>query len=712
MATIAKKYTSQIDKIKKKVQSAHDYFEENYKRFHEFMKFTFSTSLSQQDVQLLNSLKKPIIEFNILEAYISRLAGEFSKMDPGFKITASEVNEHVDPALLRFLEGHFRALSSKANKDNTKNGIFLDQLGGGFSVVEVYTDYPNERSFNQNIYIKKASDPTMCGFDPLAKEVHKGDGAYAFKLTPHLEDELTERFGSDAIKGMGFTRNYAGFSWSYKNNREKIGLVCEFYSKEYKEEKILQLSNQRVVTQREYDQLLENWEQAEIIAQPPVPIGKSRKAHVSTIVKYTVVENKILDVEKTSYRYLPLVFFDGNSVHVRDTEVGGAHQMTRPLVYNAKDAQRLKNFAGQTLANELENMIQHKWIAPVEGIPEDYKDAYEDPQQATVVMYKAYRDDVPEQPLPAPREVARVPTPPEVTNTFMGSDSLVQSILGSYDAALGINKNELSGKAIMQGAMQSNATSMPFINGFINGWTRVSEICLDLIPKHWVTPRSIPIVLPNGKKDYMIINDQQQEGSISMNFEPHSLEVEVEAGPNFAVQKQIALETLVQLMNASETFNMFINQEGLGILLDNLEIRGIDAIKDKAEEFMQKQKEQQQQAQEMQANQPPPEMIEAQLEEKKLEQKRETDEAKILAGLKSDQLKNAVDTANVAVKNKAADQEFIVEMAKLNGVDDDRMIQQEKVDAENARTAVTLAIDLEKHTSEQEKSLEDVIRGS
>jgi hypothetical protein len=75
---VAKKHTDKLNEIKKNIERAHEYFIKNVNRFNDFMKFVFQTSLSSDDITKLDVLQKPAIEFNILEAMISRLRGEFA----------------------------------------------------------------------------------------------------------------------------------------------------------------------------------------------------------------------------------------------------------------------------------------------------------------------------------------------------------------------------------------------------------------------------------------------------------------------------------------------------------------------------------------------------------------------------------------------------------------------------------------------------------
>lgn len=694
MAVIARKHTTQLDKIKQSVEQAYTYFRPNYERYHQFMRFVYKSTLTEDDLAVLSTLGRPQIEFNMMEAYISRLRGEFSRMEPGFVVRALDGFDNVDPKLLDVLEAHFRSILVDSDNDGFSYDVYTDLLVGGFSVVEVYTDYISEMSMDQKICTQRAFDPTLCGFDPLARKSHKGDGNFCFQLFPKEAEEVEKEWGSDALKGLKYARSFAGFNWSYRSAKKDIVLMCQYDKKEFKKEKITKLSNGRVVSVKHYEELMELWDQAGYIEQPPIPIGKIRESVMETIHRYTFSGAHLVDVQKTNYRMLPLVFFDGNSAILRDNNDSTAEQMTRPYIYNVRDAQRLKNYAGQSLANELENTVEHKFIASVESIPEDYIDAYIDVQKPGTLLYNQFLDGDPNTALTPPREIVRTPIPPQISETFQMSDNLIQGILGSYDAALGIQNNELSGVAIMQGAMHSNAAAMPYTVGFMKGLNRVCQQILDLIPKYYVTPRSIPIVQPDGKRSYEVIN---KIGNPFMNYDPMSLEVKVEAGVNFAVQKQISLETIIQLMQTSESFAAFINTKGLGILLDNIEIRGIEGLRQQATAFMQetaqKQAQMEQMAQQQAQQQLDPKAVmalQAQAEMEKVQQKKEA----VATQAQVDLIKIATDDA---VKNKQADIDLIKVLAEVDNKSFDQAIRQEALDAENARTAVNMAIDVSKH---------------
>lgn len=635
---VAKKHADQLKRIKTNIEKATSYFKNNADRFHEFRKFVFKCQLDDDDLDLLASLQKPQIEFNILNAYISRLCGEFSKQEPSITVR-THYGTPVDPAMIEVIEGHIRNILAESATDSTQYEAYKDSLSGGFSVFKVWTEYVNERSMDQVIRFGRAFEPTMCGFDPLARQPHKGDGRFCYEYYPYTKEEFKEKFPKVDIEKIEYTREAADFSWAYSNDKEDILVVCDYYEKKKSKRKLLKLANGVSLTEEEYIGHLAKWNESGFIQQPPAIVDE-RTTEIEIVHRYRLIGNQVLDHIETNYRYLPFVFVDGDSVLIKESEAGRLSQFTKPYIYHAKGAQRLKNFAGQTLANELENMIQHKFKVAQQALPEqeDYLDAYTNIQQANVLVWNAFANNDPDKPIPEPTEIQRIPTPPEVTNAFQLTDQNVQTILGSYDAALGINDNELSGVAIVEGATQSNAAAMPYVVNYMHALNQVAQIIMDLIPKYFVTPRTIPTQGMDGKKGYKLINHPQGQ---DVMYDANMLNVRVEAGVNFEVQKNRALMQINAMMQSSQMFAMFMN-ENMDILLDNMSFRNVDIVRQRAEIWI----KEQQQARQQQAQQPNPEMIKQQLKMKELEQKGK--QMDIEAIMKEEELK--LEQANIDAK--------------------------------------------------------------
>lgn len=591
----AKIHQEKLGRIKKNIDEGHAYFKENVARYHNFKKWVFKSCLRNTDVDMLRELGWPEMEFNELEAYISRLRGEFSKQAPS--ISVRSIEGEVNPRMVEVIENHMRSIMIDANNDQFENEVYKDTLSGGFSVVKVWTEYVNDHSFNQEIRVGTVFDPTMCGFDPLARLPHKGDGKYCYELYPKLKEEVEREYGIK-IEDMNYRKTSSeGVNWFYENKNEKVVLLADYYEKEPVEKTIVRIATNEVMTLEDYQKLLEQYEEMAEVA--PAEIER-RKTHSHRIVRYKLLGDRVLAHEVIKFKDFPLTFVDGNSAYIRDSEENQTKQMTRPYVYHAIDAQRLKNYAAQAFTNGMASYHTSKFMIPQEGIPEN-DDGWTQPQRQTILTYNHVDKDG--NPIPGPAPVTQAPVPQEYSQAFTQMDSAIQNILGSYDAALGINNNQLSGVAIVEGATQSNASAMPFVMNFMASLNQVAQIVLDLIPKYYTTPRTIPLVSSEGERAYVYLDQNMING---MRKEHHNLGVRVKSSVNFQVQQARAIDQIKSLAQSIPSFGAMINQAGLPVILDNLDIRGIDELKQIAAQFI----EQQQMAQQ----QPNPAAMQAQME--------------------------------------------------------------------------------------------------
>lgn len=641
MPEIAQRHQEQLERIKTSVRRSHEYFKPNYDRYNEFRRFVFESSLTGDEITLLSSLGKPQLEFNILEAYISRLLGEFSKQEPDIEVSADDPDK-ADPMMIKIIDYHLRHTLTDANNMHTRYEVYKDLLSGGFSALKVSTDYTNPMSMHQQINIERCFDPTLCGFDQLARYSHKGDGRFCFELFPKSKEDFEAEYPDIDIEQLSFRRDFAGFNWSYMNDQTKTLIIADYYEKKKKETKIVQLVDKSVITLDKYNKMLDEWSD---FAAPPGLIGKPRKTVIEKIVRYRCIENQVIEYVETDFDMLPLIFVDGHSVMIKTPNNGNVRQVTRPYVYHAKGAQRLKNYAGIAWANEIENTVQHKFIVAKEALPkeEEFLEAYKDVQKANVLVFNSVYESNPELPIQnAVRELQRNPMPPEISQAFTGSDSLIQNILGSYDASLGINNNQLSGTAIVEAATQNNATAMPYIVGYLHGYQRAAQLYVNLMPKYYTTPRTIPILDQDGRKGYVKIN--QDDGlEMADSYDSNEFNVTLKAGASFQVQKQKTIQMIQQASQMSPAIGQFIADKGIGFILDNMEGRGIDQLKQEVESWQQEQQKQKaamMQMQQQQASQNPAAM-KMQVDMAKLQQQSAKDQKQFQVDMQELELKEA-----------------------------------------------------------------------
>lgn len=698
MPRLAKAHIDRLDELKNYVLQSNQNFKDNNDRFDKFIRFVYKTSLTESSSATLASTGTPDLEFNSLEAQISELMGEFIKQQPAIIIRAadgvpsSEITKEMVERI-KVLQSYFRAIFLDSSNDMLRYKFFKDLLSGGFTVANVYTEYPHPYAFHQLLKVGRAFDVTLTGFDPLARESHKGDGRFCFEIYPLTKKEFELKFGEEALEKIQFSRTLGGFSWSFKNEKEEIILVCDLYEKKKKEEIIVKLANQEIMTKKQYRELLKNYAEGNRIEQPPAVLNE-RKTHTEEIVRYRFCEATVLDYVETNFRYLPFIFGDGNSVDIKDGNCSS--QMTRPYPYHAQGIQKLKNYAGQSLARELESIVQHKFMVSVEAIPEDYQDAYRNVQKAQVLAYNAFYNGDTNVRLDPPMPVARVPIPPEITKTFEMADPMMQSILGNANPTRGISAAPLSGIAYARSAMQSNNASRPYNVGMINLLSRVATVMLDLIPKYWKEPMSIPILKPDGKRDYANINEK---GGVTMDYDPNLLQVSIEIGVDFDIQREIAMQTIDALCRSNKGFAEFMEDRGLPILLDNIEIRGIEGLKLEAEAWMKERQQMKQMA--MQQSQKQMKLEEAKQMMQMALMKKEVDSpSQGQLGAMMLEKEGALEEANLMIKAEGEETKRLGVLNDIQNSNIENELKAAEIEAEQTRTAVDAAVKIGSHINE------------
>lgn len=691
-----------LKSFKRNVDVSGSYFKKNVDRFWEFKNFTQLTSVSAEDRAILDDEGKPDIEFNTGEALVSRLMGEFSKQQPSISVKSSDdlPPSQETAATIETVEGHVRHIINECNKDNCENEIYADQMLGGYAVLELYTKYvtesPNSLSaFNQAIGLRKAYDSTLCGFDPLAMLSHKGDGRYCFKLSPMTEEEFKEEFPKADLTNIKFTGGEGAYKWSYAEGAKKVILVCDYYYKKIEKVEIYKVAKNdvgipEVVTAKEYKEVTERVLEEKLIVQLPVVINK-RMVTVETIHKCRFVEDQILEETETDFPIFPLIFVDGNSAFLRKTAGSPFEQVTRPYLYHAKGVQKLKNYAGQSLAQQIEDIQRKDSLWAQESLPDhkEYLEAVLDGKKPGIKVYKSINEKT-GQPIPPPISLSPSPIPPEISNTFMACDQTLQNILGSYDAALGINNNQLSGVAIVEGATQSNAAAMPYIVNFMQGLNRASEGMVKMIPKYYVTPRTIPVMGADNKSSFQLIN---QSNGVNLQYPENALQVTVEVGVNSSIQKNRDMEMLLNVAKVSPSIGGYLGSEfGAPIIFRNLNIHGVDQMEIGFQKFIEFQKQQQQQQMQMQqqAMQNNPAVQKIALEKQKLQQMAQQND-----------IKNQLDISQQRIEEMRAENDRMKLMLQAKEGHINNMVQLDQHQTEKEGKAWDYATQLLKESHKQ-----------
>jgi len=657
-------------KIKKDIESSFTFFNENIKNHKKNMRFSFKETITDMERSRLSVVNKPDIEVNYVQAYLSRFLGEFKMLSPSVAVRGNGSGDEVNVKQVEIVQGHIQFIIEQFQKSGISMDVFRELTGGGYSVLKVLTKYRKEK-FEQDIYLSKADDPLTCFFDPMAKLLSKEDGKFCGEVYPMSKTEFKKKYPKYADKAD--TMRYVNigqasdFSWAFKSKRKQMVMLVEYYCVEEMQYDLLLLSDGSTLSRSDYNQYMKEYEalSSEFKVQPPLEVIKSRKEKKNIIKRYVLFGEDIIEEEKTSLPGLPYIFVSSQNIFVyKSSSSDEIQQVTRSYLESAMDAQRLFNFLCQTLANYAENYMNQKFIVDERAVVDE--ESWTDPQTASVLLKRSI-DDNGEVIHEAVKEVVQQDLPPAIVGAFTHMQNTIQNTLGTYDAQMGINQKELSGKALIAGATQNNVIGVPFMGGFACALTAACELILKMIPQYYVTAMTVPYVDDSGDMTYVRVNDDNTE-AVSFNYKPSEFDIEIKSSPSFAIQKDQALNMMSKLSQSFPAFGEFINQVGLPFILENLDIKGIDKLVQMAKE-MQKAAQMQNQQQQQQPN---PEQQAIILKQQELQLKAQ--EAQEEAQIKREELQiRKVESANqVFMEQLKLKRELINDAAryKTHAVDD------------------------------------------
>lgn len=658
-----------LKRILASVKASEDAAKESRMLFNTFREWLFKSMINDNQSQALNEQSKPNTQANITEVYHAKLMGEFAKQQMGVYIAPYE-GEQMPQQKIDMLNDHTRAILADANdEDGTSYNVHGDMLSGGIGVYETKIVYLNNRSFDQKAVLEHVENPTMCGFDPLCKKSHAGDGRYCYKRYTMYVDEFQRKYPEISLDKIKYATQSAGSddddftqNWYYENEiGRKIIVVCEFYEKEFKQNKIFLLANGQVVKEDEYEEFLENWNSIEM---PPEPVDERVESESFVINRFVLIKDKILDSKRTLFRELPLSRAVGQYIKLF-AKTNKYSLLMRPAYYNAKGPQDLCNTAIINAQNELARISQQTWMMPIESIPKGKEESYTKPTKPSLVTYHMFHPLNPDKMLNKPEVINRQPIPPEIGQMISLSTTLLQNVLGSFDPGMVTNDNPLSGVAIVEGASQANAAAKPFIFGHSKALNQAMKGIVKLFPSLYTRPRILKMMNEKNKPYSAPIDPLNGMG---FDYDENALHVRVTADVSFEVEKNRALQQIMQLQQVNPGLQPFFAAPdgGMQYILKNISIQGAEDIQDVAMAWF-KQQAQVQAQQQQAAMQNDPKMVDAKYKMLDLQHRINQDQIDNqfrAAELANDQQQNQIDQTDLILKAHQAGMSNIVALKK------------------------------------------------
>lgn len=522
----------------------YSYFNENIVRGKDDMNFVLRDQWTAVERSEFTRLFKPAMTFNKLYDATKKISGEQRKNKPDIivrsltgKATQEQINLRADLV---------RTISYQSQNDLVYQTAFKSALMMGFGAFQILLDYESPKSFNQIIKYDLISDPTRTIFDATALKPHKGDGNYCGRFYVFTRDEFFATYPY-VTNPVSYVDPYMllDFQWQ---TRDTI-TVADYFVKEWYPLIILQLSDGRVVDETEWEEIQKNYKiQKQIVEgnevekiienMMPTVVGK-RQTQDYRIMHYRMIRNQIIDFSEWPSKQLPIIFVDGDSHYIE------GRQYCRSFIHEARDAQKCVNYFGSEIAAEVKNRRREQWLGTPDNIA-GYEQDWRNPE-TQMGLLRAKPDPKTGQ---MPQKQPPWDLSPAIMQNFQRATQDIREILG-FSETEALQGRDISGKARRERKLEGSMSAYVYFDNMNQAVEQGGRVVNDLLPYIiGENERSMILSKKDGKTENITMNEKQRDGSIKNTLGLGDFDVEIDSGPSFAVQKEIALEFLQTTLQA------------------------------------------------------------------------------------------------------------------------------------------------------------------
>lgn len=546
---------------------------------------------------------RPCLTINKLPASIRQVVNDARQNSPS--ITVHPMDSKADPKTAEVISGLIRNIEEQSNADIAYDTALDFAVTMGFGYWRVNTEYATEDTFDLDIRIKQVPNPFSVYGDPYNDGPDSADWNLAY-VVDSISKRAFEKKYRDAETVDWKAEPYNGLKAPWIDG-ERIQ-IAERWHREEVPKTILLLSDGLIVPEDEFKANKDTFTARGLT----VAGNRSVRGHLVTQVIMSGAE--VLERRKWAGKYIPII-----PVYGEDLNVEGKRHL-RSMIRDAKDPQRMVNY-WRTIATELVALApKAPYIGP--------KGAFETDavkwQSSNTNNYPYIEYDG--QVAPSRQPFSGIPAG-ALQEALNASDDM-KAIMGMFDASLGAQGNETSGRAILARQKEGDVGSFHFVDNLSRSVRHGGRVVLDLIPKIYDEPRIVRVLGIDGKAQAVPINQpvilrkdqppqpvpqpapgappvlmpgqpmpqQQQPAPQGQPMDPETAEaiehvfdltsgkydLTVDAGPSYTTQRQEAASQMMELLRAFPQAAPVIGD----LLASNLDWPGADEIAKRIKAYM------------------------------------------------------------------------------------------------------------------------------
>lgn len=488
--------------------------------------------------------QRPCLTINKTHQHNLQITNDAKQNKPSIKVNPTGGGATYESA--EIFEGVVRHIEYISNAQVAYDTATKFQVAGGLGYWRVVTDYVDDESFDQEIYIRRIKDPLTVYLDPDISEVDGSDALFGFIFDDMKREEFDVAYPDFKFKAA---QSAIGNSDGWID--EDHVRVAEYYRRVKKTDKLLAFKHP--TTQRQH--WMRSSEIPEEITKMVIddPTTMHRELTRFEVEWFLLIGNEVADRRKWLGKTVPIVRVIGEETVIDGKIDRKGH--TRAL----KDPQRIYNYWSSSGVEFVALQSKSPYVGPAAAI-EGYETYWEaaNTKNFSILPYN-HRDDEGNELSKPERSMPPTYAPAYVDGMKVAQQEMMM-VSGQYEASMGQKSNEVSGKAINERQRQGDTATYHFIDNLAIAIRYTGKILIDLIPKVYDTPRIVRILAEDGAETKVTIDPQAQQAYLQKRqqnadevqaiFNPNvgKYDVEADIGPAYATKRQESFNALSQIL--------------------------------------------------------------------------------------------------------------------------------------------------------------------
>ena len=501
---------------------------------------------------------RPMLVINKLPGACRQITNEERQNRPSIKI--NPVDDDSDPETATVFQGIIRHIEVQSGY-HPYDTAFESTTRVGIGWWRIITEYEDDKSFNQEILLKRILNHASVAVDPNAIEPDYSDMKYAFVSEEITIEEYKQIYPEHDLEGLQEFQHLGDEmqTWS----REGMVRLAEYYRVEETERNLILVVGENGQQENIFeDELPKSLEQGFVAYVDDNGDRKERKV-TEKRVKWCKMNGKtILDRTDWPIKYIPLIPVLGDELWL-----DGKRDL-RGLVRDAKDPIRMGNYWASKEAEVIAQTSFTPWVGTAKqfaGHESKWDNANTRPQARAI-----YNPDIHKgQLVPMPSRAAFEPPIQAISHARAQSSQDFEDVTSLHGPSMGRRQRADSGKAIEKLQQEGDTANYHFIDNLSRAIRHTGRILVLLIPKIYDVEqvrriigddeqeRKVKVINDPSQPSYQEKPKQQEDGSKKIekiyNLGVGKYDVTVSTGASFTTKRQEALASLMQLVEAYPT---------------------------------------------------------------------------------------------------------------------------------------------------------------